>query len=194
MAERILTGTATLRERREAAAVVAVSAAAAQARADPALVEVQPPVKRERAEPAGVPAGLTEALAPEALTADERKMWSRLAPHALAAHTLTAATADAFQSLVEMAALERRLWQRLKHEGWTVKGPSGRRRHPLAAEFARVQRLVDIGRVRFMLAPFGKPMEFVEPPPTPDAPADPWAQFDKLAAGAEPDDEGGATH
>ena len=60
--------------------------------------------------PAGVspPAVVDEAAVPNELTLEERQVWLRLAPHALAAKTLTEAWAYAFIVLCRNIVLERR--------------------------------------------------------------------------------------
>jgi hypothetical protein len=111
---------------------------------------------------------------PDTLTPGELAAWLVNAPHAAAAGTLTAATADDFAALcaleVEMVAVlaERRL------EGWTNYGLA------LAREYRGLVTRVENKRRAFRLAPMGKEMVASA------APADDFSEFDgpRLVKGA----------
>lgn len=123
---------------------------------------------RDRAEANGI-------ARPLALKGDAKTFWDELAPQAMAAHTLTAATVRAFQNLVETMALRRKLERRIDREGWVVRtGPLKGKRHPLVADMRDLYAKETSGLLRFSLHPVGREMEFVEPPKDDD----PFAKFD----------------
>ena len=113
------------------------------------------------------PAPVASVDVPAGLTPAELAAWLVTAPHALAARTLTPATADDFTALcaleVEMAAVltERRA------EGWTARGLA------LAKEYRGLVQRVEAKRRAFKLAPMGKEMVAADPP------KDEWAEFDE---------------
>lgn len=113
------------------------------------------------------PAPLPPVDVPEGLPDAERAIWLELAPHALAARTLTVATAGDFAALCRLEVEAAGVLEARRIEGWNRKG----------LEFAKewrslVQRLENKRRA-FRLAPMGKPME------TPvAAPEDPFGEFD----------------
>jgi hypothetical protein len=96
---------------------------------------------------------------PDDLTPEERKVWLRLAPHAVAARTLTQATVYGFMTLCRTVALERELARDSERSG---KGDHR----------GLIQR-IDAQMARFGLLPLGKPM-MAEP----EKPVDPFAQFE----------------
>jgi hypothetical protein len=167
LAERVLAGTATAAERREFVAEQARAKAAAAGK----------------------------VVAPQGMSKDARRVWDRLAPHALAAHTLTAATVESFRQLCELTVKRDRVGRRIDREGWTVRVTSaaaanrkrkGKRpgaakvRHPLLADYHRLKDDVIALLTRFRLSPMGRAMEFVEP--VVDEPgADPFAEFEQAA-------------
>jgi hypothetical protein len=112
-------------------------------------------VQREKPQP--LPVRLLPA--PDGLTADEVKVWNRLAPHAAAARTLVPGTADAFVELCRAMVLERELALDADERG----GPSHR----------GVMQRVEVWMLRFKLSPMGKALEVPE-----ETPADPFAEFD----------------
>lgn len=112
------------------------------------------------------PGPIADVEVPDTLTPGELATWLVNAPYALAARTLTPATADEFADLcaleVEMAAVlvERRA------EGWTNHGLA------LAREYRGLVQRVEAKRRAFRLAPMGKEMV------APEQPKDEWAEFD----------------
>ena len=84
-----------------------------------------------------------EWAAPDDLTADERAVWLKLAPHAVARQTLTKATAFQFELLCRNVVLERALSQDAETRG-------------TANHRGLIQRR-DAELLRFDLAPNGKP-------------------------------------
>ena len=112
------------------------------------------PVERPSESPVG-PQGAVSR--PNWLEDDGKGIWDELAPLALAQHTLTPTTAQAFADLCAYIALERRM-----------------RAAPLAvggADHRGMMARVEAGRARFRLTPDGKPVivEQVK---------DEWAEFD----------------
>ena len=101
-------------------------------------------------------------VAPVGLSAKVLAVWAREAPYALAAGTLTPATAEAFALFCRSVVLEVKL-----SKGQTAGGPSHR----------GVIAIVTAGRLRFGLSPNGKPIA------KPAAVADPFAEFDQVARG-----------
>lgn len=95
-----------------------------------------------------VPA-LDEAEAPDDLTMDERRVWLELAPHAMAARTLTPGTSLAFRVLCRNVVLERALACDVE-----ARGGSNHR--------GMIQR-VDAELLRFSLSPCGKAIYQAEP-------------------------------
>lgn len=94
---------------------------------------------------------------PSELADDARAVWTSLAPHALAAGTLTEGTAAAFALLCRQVVLEKAL--------------AAGRDAGLASHRGMMQR-VEAGYVRFALAPMGKPVARQA-----EAAADPFAEF-----------------
>lgn len=92
---------------------------------------------------AGGAEGCDECSAPDDLTAAERAVWLKLAPHAFRAKTLTKATAYQFELLCRNIVLERLLASSAE----TVGGSNHR---------GIIQR-IDAELLRFDLAPNGKP-------------------------------------
>ena len=84
-----------------------------------------------------------EWAAPDDLGPDERAVWRKLAPHAVARQTLTKATAFQFELLCRNIVLERSL-----AEGADTRGTANHR--------GLIQR-IDAELLRFDLAPNGKP-------------------------------------
>jgi hypothetical protein len=98
---------------------------------------------------------------PVGLSAKVSVPWRELAPHALAAGTLTLATRPAFVLLLRNILLERRLSRGRSAGGADHRGMISR---------------VEIGMTRFGLAPVGKPMV------QPAKPEDAFAEFDVVGS------------
>ena len=94
---------------------------------------------------------------PEELDYAAKAVWANLAPHALAAGTLTVGTSASFAMLCRQVVLEKAL---------SLGRDAG-----LASHRGMMQR-VEAGFVRFALVPMGKPM--ARPA---EADADPFAEF-----------------
>lgn len=136
---------------------------------------------------------------PASMPKAAKRFWSELAPHAIAAHTLTSATARAFQELCETMALRREFERRIRAEGWTVKTGKGRysprKKHPLVGDLLQLMKDESVGLIRFKLGPLGKAMDYVDPLPAtgPVPEVDPFDEFDqKAAAAAHDEDDGGS--
>ncbi|MEK9724931.1 MAG: hypothetical protein VW405_15805 [Rhodospirillaceae bacterium] len=117
-------------------------------------------------EPAEKPADLPASLEP---------LWSRLAPLAEKAGTLTAATVDAFVELLEQIRIRAALAAELERDGLTfevvtVDGAGQEHRsikcHPALGHHRAVSVRVEQGRQKFLLAPIGRPL--LEPAPVED--------------------------
>ena len=118
--------------------------------------------QRRRREAAGADAPLVPDAPlvvdkPAGLSAAEVAVWDRLAPHALAAKTLTPATAEAFAFGCYMVVLEREL----------------RATRPGGPDHRMLLIRVEAFNARFRLAPMGKEMPQVEEP------KDDFAEFDQ---------------
>lgn len=114
---------------------------------------VSPPVVAATVE---APAGLPEA---------QRAIWELLAPHAIAAKTLTPGTALAFWGLCEAVVVRDQMKAALDAEGLTSGSPA-------VAKWQIQARLVGTMLLSFRLAPMGKEIE------QPEQPKDDWAEFD----------------
>lgn len=125
---------------------------------------------------------------PQGLSAEQRRAWDEWAPHALAAHTLTPATSGAFRDFIETLVLVQAWRRKMSRQGWETGKGETKRRHPLIGAYEKQQHRVDQFKLRFMLAPAGRPMEFVPPlqlptestsPRAAAGPVDQWDQFDQ---------------
>lgn len=96
---------------------------------------------------------------PKGLPADQAAIWARLAPHAIAARTLTPATAEAFEIGCRVMALERKVA--------STPGQAGRPDH------RGLLMQISAFLTRFRLNPMGKEMAADDPP------ADEWQEFDQ---------------
>jgi hypothetical protein len=103
--------------------------------------------------------------APSGLPAEQAVLWSELAPHALASHTLTLETALAFRDLVEAIVVKRALLTRIEADGLVyikvmVDGAGTEHQelksHPLLTQFRGLMQRVEAGMARFRLTPDGK--------------------------------------
>jgi hypothetical protein len=104
------------------------------------------------------PGGLREA---------ERRVWEELAPLAAVARTLTPETAGALVDLCHLITMRDRVQRAVETEGLTyekitIDGAGQehreRKRHPLLGEWRALTQRIEAGRVRFRLAPMGKPL------------------------------------
>lgn len=84
-----------------------------------------------------------EFAAPDDLTADERKIWLKLAPHAFKARTLTQATAFSFELLCRNVLLERAMAKDAELMG--------------GANHRGIIQRIDAELLRFDLSPNGQP-------------------------------------
>jgi phage terminase small subunit len=132
------------------------------------------PVEAVAAPRVAMPAGLPDAAA---------AVWTRLAPHAREAQTLTPYTADALADLCAAVAARDQIRAQIARDGWvtttTRRLPDGevrteQRKHALATDLVAWERIVMAGLARFRLAPVGK--ELLPPSAPPD---DPFAVFDR---------------
>jgi hypothetical protein len=104
---------------------------------------------------------------PKELTREAAAVWRELAPYAMAARTLTTATAHDMRELCEMVVEMRGVLEARRLAGWTDDGLK------LAKEYRGLVQRVE-GKMRaFRLAPIGKEMTEAAP-----AVVDPWAEFD----------------
>ena len=115
--------------------------------------------------PAKTPAPLAPVELPTDLPEDQRLVWMALAPHALAAHTLTPGTAGSFRDLCRAIVIRDGLLATIQDQGWTfvkvsVDGAGVEhqelKKHPLVADHRGWEQRVEAGRARFKLAPLGK--------------------------------------
>jgi hypothetical protein len=104
---------------------------------------------------------------PADLMDEERIEWEEMAPHALAAGTLTQASAGAFRDLCELIAFRRWVLREIRAMGLTeidvsVDGAGvehqKREKNKLIAEYRGLMQRVETGRRSFKVAPIGKPM------------------------------------
>jgi hypothetical protein len=118
---------------------------------------------------------------PDELPADQRAVWLQLAPHAVQARTLTAATAESFRDLCRAITIRNGLLDKIQTDGWTfvsvkVDGAGTEhpelKKHPLVSDLRGWEQRVEAGRARFRLAPLGKEIA------APEKPEDPFAEFD----------------
>jgi hypothetical protein len=122
---------------------------------------------------------------PRDLNAEERLVWRRWAPRAVAKRTLTAQTVGGFRFLVECEVLRRRMETRIDTDGIQIKrmyiGLDGQERiesvtpHPLLPAYAKQLKQVEVLLARFGLLPFGK----AEPDLPSATVANPWANLGK---------------
>jgi len=124
---------------------------------------------------------------PKDLPAGQSSVWKALAPHALAARTLTPATAWHFRELCEAIVLKRDMARILEADGLMQNRLSTKmdetgggeqvfesKAHPLIARWTALLVRVEAGLTRFRLAPMGKELAPVEEPV-----ADPFSAFDE---------------
>ena len=124
---------------------------------------------------------------PKGIPAGQSSVWEALAPHALAARTLTPATAWHFRELCEAIVLKRDMARILEADGLMQNRLSTKmdetgggeqvfesKAHPLIARWTALLVRVEAGLTRFRLAPMGKELAPVEEPV-----ADPFSAFDE---------------
>ena len=144
---------------------------------------------RARGGKAGLAAALNAAplpavAAPMDLPPAHRVVWDRLAPHALAARTLTEGTAGAFRALCETVEMYETMRSQVDREGLTVDRVAAdgvaieTRAHPLLSHVRGMMVRMEAGLARFRLAPFGKELTLAAPV------VDPFAEFDEPSADA----------
>jgi hypothetical protein len=118
---------------------------------------------------------------PADLPDDQKAVWEQLAPHALAARTLTPGTAGSFRDLCRAIVVRDGLLATIQAEGWTfvkvsVDGAgvehSELKKHPLVADHRGWEQRVEAGRARFRLAPIGKELVVAAKPD------DPFGEFE----------------
>lgn len=112
------------------------------------------------------PSPVEEFDAPNDLTAEERAVWLKQAPHAFANRTLTRASAMAFERYCKVVVLERN-----EAKSSAVGGPNHR----------GLLKQVNAYELQFMLAPAGKAMPVTDT--MPGAAADPDDAFFGGASG-----------
>ena len=122
---------------------------------------------------------------PKGLTKAQLAAWRALAPHALAARTLTPATVGSFVDLCQAIVLRDSLLATIEEQGWTFRkailSDEGEelsveiKKHPLVSDQRGWEQRVEAGRARFKLAPIGKEIA------APAKPADPFAEFDEAS-------------
>lgn len=112
-------------------------------------------------------APLPKVARPSDLTAEQRAVWDRLAPLALAQRTLTPQTVERFRLLCQAIVMEQAMAAKLLAEGWTYTAVtidgSGQERetlkaHPLCGPHRGMMQRVESGMVAFRLAPTGRPL------------------------------------
>jgi len=120
------------------------------------------------------------------MTPAELVVWGQLAPHAIAAGTLTPQKAAAFRDLCEAIIVKRRMLAQIDADGYTSTqvdlqmDESGGgvqsvqpKAHPLLAKWIAMVGRVDGLMARFALTANGKPSV------TKEEPVDEWAVFDE---------------
>ena len=111
---------------------------------------------------------------PQDLPGAQKAVWDDLAPHALAARTLTDGTAAAFRDLCEAIVLKRMMLTEILADGLTQAKVSlqmdeaggglqsvEKKAHALLSQHRGMMQRVEAGLTRFRLAPMGK--EIVQP-------------------------------
>lgn len=124
--------------------------------------------------PVKVPATVTNepfvpVNTPQDLPDVQKQVWDELAPHALAARTLTAGTSAAFRDLCEAIVLKRMMLAEILADGLTgtkvtlqMDQEGGgvqsveKKAHTLLSQYRGMMQRVEAGFTRFRLAPMGK--------------------------------------
>lgn len=106
---------------------------------------------------------------PSELSNAEKRIWLELAPHAVAAGTLTVATAGDFCTLVQLTIEAAELLAARRVAGWTDEGRA------LSTAYRQVVLRQEAKLRGFQLAPIGKPMSHGMPL---EESSDPFAEFD----------------
>lgn len=133
---------------------------------------------RAVARPAAVPSA--PVAMPEALPPEVQAIWVELAPHAMAAATLTAGMVPSFVRLCRAVAKQARWEAQIARDGdtylkVTIDG-SGQehfevKAHPLISKAQGLESQIRAWMKDFAINPFGKPLAVAEPA------ADPFAEF-----------------
>lgn len=115
---------------------------------------------------------------PAGMSEGEAAVWSELAPHALAARTLTPATARRLWLLCKAITMEASMSAQLHAEGWTYERVTidgagqehtEQKANPLCDKQRAMMQRVEAGLAAFRLAPVGKELA---PASQPDDPFD----------------------
>lgn len=113
-------------------------------------------------------AGETSKTPPSDLPEEQRGFWKQNAPIAIEAGTLTKQTEAAFRLLCELDAEKTATKRTLDTDGRTYQkafcDSSGQehlelKAHPLTSSYRQLAQRVEALMGRFLLAPFGKPLE-----------------------------------
>ena len=118
---------------------------------------------------------------PSGLTPDERVIWRRWAPLAMAKRTLTPQTLPGFIFLIEREVERRAMKAAIDRDGptatvTTTKGETTIETiiaNPLLSSYYKLAKLIEVNLARFGLAPFGK----AEPELPKPAPFNPWSEI-----------------
>ncbi len=154
-----------------------------QRRKDDATRALHGSRNRDKRKPQDEAPVVPSAVKPPAHTTPEQlAVWAELAPHALAAKTLTPGTAESFRQLCEAIVIRRGLLASIEKRGYesirvTTDVTSGEQHietkaNSLLSRYTAMMQRVEAGMARFKLAPVGK-----EIAPT-EKPKDEWAEFD----------------
>ena len=121
---------------------------------------------------AAAPAKTPAVKAPAGLTPEQRVIWRRLAPAALALGTLTNETTHGFRLLVEVIAQRDRAWAVLDAEGLVT--PDGRA-HPVSVHARQLNQRVESLMARYALTAPGRAVT----KPRGSEPENPWAAMER---------------
>ena len=134
LVDRVAAGTATRAERKEVADV-------------------------KEASSSETAAARSKSVRPPRMPREQRAIWNRLAPLAIARKTLTPSTVAAFRDLCEAIDVKAKMLKQIEKDGWTYMSPLGMKAHPLVGPHRGMMQRVEAGFARFKLAPMGKDME-----------------------------------
>ena len=98
-------------------------------------------------------------VTPPRMPREQRAVWNRLAPFAIAAKTLTPSTVAAFRDLCEAVVVKAKMLAQIEKDGWTFMTIHGAKAHPLVTPHRGMMQRVEAGYARFKLAPIGKEMD-----------------------------------
>lgn len=107
---------------------------------------------------------------PEDLLAQEgeRAYWTRYAPQAVAAGTLTVQTVGGFVMLCQVAARADRMWEDIEREGLTYSDEGIIKAHPLLPAYRGLVQRHESLLQRYLLAAMAKPDGAAAPKPKED--------------------------